>query len=391
VFSVDPTSDGACTVAGDGTVALVHAGSCVIDADQVGTADYTAAPTVTQTVAVAPAATVTSVAVAPTALTAKVAAVNPAAGAVTGTVQFSLDGVVVGTAPLDPSGVATLHYTVPAGGSRHVAAVYTGSADFTGSAASTSRTDPTIVATLTSARPKTPQGWYTAAVTIRFACSAGTGALAVPCPSPVTLAGTGAGQSLSRAVTTTDGGVAVVTADGINIDLTAPAVRVTGVRNGAVYRGTAPKPACAAVDAVSGVTRCVVRTAARRDGITRYTLTATNGAGLSTRLRGSYRVLDVWLQQARWRKGVYNLRAGRTITILVSSRTLPRYDWAAPARAAHRATTPRGGDTAFYPHGPGRWELRVTLAPRMTRRYSEWNLGVRVGKSLRVVRVALKR
>ena len=58
VFSVDATTDNygtagvACTVSG-ATVTFTHAGSCVIDADQPGDANYTAAPTVQQTVAVA--------------------------------------------------------------------------------------------------------------------------------------------------------------------------------------------------------------------------------------------------------------------------------------------------------------------------------------------------
>ena len=55
VFSVDATSGaGVCSVSGDNgsTVSYLAAGSCVIDADQAGDADYDAAPTVTQTITV---------------------------------------------------------------------------------------------------------------------------------------------------------------------------------------------------------------------------------------------------------------------------------------------------------------------------------------------------
>jgi Putative Ig domain len=53
VFSVDPSSGtGVCSVSGD-TVSYAAAGSCVIDANQAGNADYAAAPQVTQAITVA--------------------------------------------------------------------------------------------------------------------------------------------------------------------------------------------------------------------------------------------------------------------------------------------------------------------------------------------------
>jgi outer membrane protein OmpA-like peptidoglycan-associated protein len=60
-FSVDPSSGtGVCTVAntdGGGSVSYLQAGSCVIDANQAGSSDYTAAPQVQQTVSVQAAPT----------------------------------------------------------------------------------------------------------------------------------------------------------------------------------------------------------------------------------------------------------------------------------------------------------------------------------------------
>ena len=58
VFTVDQSSDsGVCTVSGTNgaTVNYLAAGSCVIDANQAGNADYSAAPQVTQTITVGPA------------------------------------------------------------------------------------------------------------------------------------------------------------------------------------------------------------------------------------------------------------------------------------------------------------------------------------------------
>jgi hypothetical protein len=55
-FTVDPASGtGVCTVSGN-TVSYTAAGSCVIDANQAGTANYAPAPQVTQTITVTPAA-----------------------------------------------------------------------------------------------------------------------------------------------------------------------------------------------------------------------------------------------------------------------------------------------------------------------------------------------
>ena len=56
-FSVDASSDGACSISG-ATVSFLKLGSCVIDANQVGNAQYLAAPAVTQSFAVAKSATV---------------------------------------------------------------------------------------------------------------------------------------------------------------------------------------------------------------------------------------------------------------------------------------------------------------------------------------------
>jgi Bacterial Ig-like domain (group 3) len=388
VFSADPsTTNSACTVATDGAVTFQHSGVCVIDADQAGNVNYTAAPTAQQNVPVGAAATTTTVAVAPDAITATVAPVNPDAGTPTGTVEFSVNGDVVGSAPLDSNGVATLAYTVPTDGAGHVAAAYLGSADFTGSTASTNRTNPTITTTVTSTRPKTASGWYSGPVTVSFTCTDGSAPLTSPCPAPVILTGSGGGQSVTRIITATDGGAAAATVTGINIDRTSPSVHVTGARNGAVYRGNRRHLGCAAADALSGVVRCTVRTSPGHHGRTRYTATATNGAGLSATVHGSYRVLTVWLQGVPFRNGKFHVRAGRTVVVRVASHKRPRYEWAAPATTT---TRPHGGDTAFSPMGAGQWRLRVTLSPEMTRRYSQWNLGVRIGKKLQVIRISFR-
>ena len=388
VFSTDPsTTGGACSVTAQGAVTLAHAGSCVIAADQAGDADHVASPTARQTVAVSAATTSTTVTVGPESLSATVTATKDSAGTPTGTVEFSVNGVVVGSAPLDGSGIATLTFAVPAGDARNVAAAYSGTGDFTGGSASTSRTDPTITATVSSARPRTARGWYSGPVTVRFTCTAGSAPLTAPCPDPVVLGGSAAGQSLTRTVTTTDGGAATAAVSGVDIDRTRPSVSVRGVRNGGTYRGAGPRTACAASDALSGIVRCDVRTRTRR-GLTLVTATATNGAGLSSTTTRTYRVLGMWLQGAPYGHGRFGVGAGRTYTLLVASRVRPRYEWAAPAVGHGPATRPHGGNVAFRPNRAGQWEIRVTMSRVMARSHQQWNLGARVGRAQRVIRVA---
>ena len=387
VFSADPTTtNDACTVSAAGAVSFQHPGSCVVDADQDGTDNYTQAATAQQAIPVEAAATTTSLSVGAHSITATVIPANTVAGAPSGSIQFSVGGIVVGTVPLDSTGTAVLPYTVPAGAAREVAVAYLGNGDFTGSVASTSRTDPKIRATVTSTRHKSAHGWYGGPVTVRFSCSAGSARLAAPCPAPVRLTRNAAGQSVTRVVTTTDGGIGAATVSGINIDRTKPRVRAAGVRKHAVYFGSRKRPRCAASDSLSGVVHCTVRVHTRGD-VSHYKVTASNGAGLSATRRGSYRVLRMWLQGHRWHKGHFDVHAGQTVTVVVASKRRPRYQWATPV-TRHGSKAPHGGNTAFNPVGPGRWRIPVRLDAAMPTRYQQWKLGARVGGRQYVVRIA---
>jgi len=389
LFSADAaTTNDACTVSATGAVAFQHPGSCVVDADQAGTDNYTAAATVQQTIAVGTATTTLHLAVGAHDITATVAPASAGAVTPSGDVTFSVGGNVVGTAALDANGVARLSYTVPTGATREVAASYLGDDDFTGSVDSTSRTDPKIRATVTSTRHKSAHGWYAGPVTVRFSCSAGSARLTSPCPAPVRLARSAAGQSVTRTITTTDGGAAIATVSHINIDRSKPRVRVVGVRKHAVYLGSHDKPRCAATDPLSGVVRCTVRVHSR-NGVNHYKVTATNGAGLSATRRGSYRVLRMWIQGHRWHKGHFDVRAGQTVTVVVASKARPRYQWATPV-TRHGAKAPHGGNTAFNAAGPGRWRIPVRLDAAMPTRYPQWKLGARVGGKQYVIRIAFR-
>ncbi len=332
---------------------------------------------------VSQAATATSVSVSAGAITAGVSAVAPGAGTPGGTVTFMVDGRSVGTASL-ASATATLAYNVPAGATRAVSAVYSGDADFTGSSASTSRSDPTISYTISGRRSR--YGWYRTPVTITFTCATQGAPLTTPCPSSVTLTRSGAAQSVTRTITAANGGAATAAITGIDLDRTRPSVRVLGVRNGHGYDGVSPRIRCAARDRLSGVARCrlLLRRSHGRGGLeittVRYTATAISRAGTSRRITGSYRVLGIYLQGVAYRDGAFQVRLGHAYTIVVhDARVQPRYWDASPGRQP-----PAGIDNAFHAAGRNRWAEGVTLTGAMSR-YRMWQLGVRIGNALHAI------
>jgi Bacterial Ig-like domain (group 3)/Right handed beta helix region len=238
---------------------------------------------------IAKGATTTAISVSGSSLTATVAPVAPATGTPSGTVTFSVDGVQVGTASLS-GGTATLNRGLS--GAHAVAATYRGDGSFEPSDDSTATTDPTITAAVTSAVPKTSFGWYRAPVTVSFTCAAGTGTLTGACPSPVTVSTNGAGQVVTKTITASDGGVAMVTVAPINIDQAKPTVKVTGVQSGHTYR-KAPKAKCVGTDALSGLATCALTVHSVKKGKTQtvtYQATATDRAGNTATVKGTYTV-----------------------------------------------------------------------------------------------------
>jgi hypothetical protein len=313
-----------------------------------------------------------------TALSATVTATPPGAGTPTGTLTFLVDGNAAGSAPLS-SGAATLPSAMAPGQNHEVAAVYGGDSHYTGSSASTTRRDPSITAAAASTQPKSRYGWYRTPVTVTFTCTPSSAPLTAACPAPVELTGNRAAQSVTRTITATDGGAASVTVNGINIDTRRPTVRVIGVRDGGVYAGTAPPARCVAHDLLSGIASCRIQKT-RRGAITRFIATATDRAGNTRSVRGSYRVLTAYLQGVPYRGGAFQVRVGQTYTLtVVKPGTRPRYYGAAPYPQAPGERGP-----VFHRAGGRTWTLGVTL-PRSMRQYLDWNLGILIGTRLRTI------
>jgi hypothetical protein len=390
-FAVDGTDVGVPVTVVDGSAQSPALTASDEAALAVGSHDVTAAFTSSDQTAYAgstglatqvvdQAATTATVAVQASKVTATVDVISPGVGTPTGTVTFSVGGDPVGTASV-VDGVATLDYSVPTGMARTVAAVYAGDASFSGSSDSTSRSDPAITATLTSAQAKSAAGWYRTPVTVTFNCTVNGSALTAACPAAVQISANGAAQSVSRTIAAADGGVATVTISGINVDRTAPSVAVSGVKSKAAYGGKAPAARCVARDSLSGVALCTL-SKHTHGAVTSYTATATDKAGNSTTIRGSYRTLSTYLLGATYRNGAFVVHSGHRYTVVVTDQAgRPTYYNA--SIAPHR---PAGRGLAFRAAGHHQWTMTVTIN-RAMRGHHFWNLGVKVGSTMHNVKV----
>ena len=115
----------------------------------------------------------------------------------------------------------------------------------------------TITGRAASSSPRNAAGWYSDPVTVSFACTPGNAPIAGACPVPVTLAVSGADQSVTRTVSDTSGATATATVINIDIDLIAPSLKIKGVKKGKTYPRK-KKPKCQASDPLSGLASCTV-------------------------------------------------------------------------------------------------------------------------------------
>jgi len=287
-----PGTTTVCRVTGT-SVAFDHVGSCDLTADQAG--DWLLLPASTPvSIDVAATDTITTVLVRPTSVSATVTAEDPSTTVPTGTVRFLVDDVAVGTARLT-NGVATLSYKVRNGDEHSVGAEYLGSDDAAESSDETYRDDPTITAKVSS-KVKKKAGWYRAPVKVSFECEEATDE--VTCPATRVLSTSGAKQAVTATATAVDGGSASTTVR-VSIDMVGPKVKVAGVTKGKTVKAAKqPKLRCVASDKLSGVSSCTLKQRVlKRSGkktTIQYTAVATDKAGNTTKLVGSY----VWSKKA---------------------------------------------------------------------------------------------
>ncbi|WP_350275674.1 PxKF domain-containing protein [Kribbella sp. HUAS MG21] len=151
---------------------------------------------------------------------------------------------------------------------------------------------PTITAAVV-AGTKGANGWYTSNVTVKFTCADALSRIA-SCPDPVVLTKNGA-NTASGTATDNAGNVASATVSGITIDQELPTLTAADVNvAGAAYTlGAVPAASCTATDNVSGLASCKVTVTggtANGVGTHNYVATATDKAGNTTTLSGTYTV-----------------------------------------------------------------------------------------------------
>jgi len=155
------------------------------------------------------------------------------------------------------------------------------------------KTAPTITGAVSAGTLGTG-GWYTGPVTVHFTCDDALSGIGV-CPGDVTLAGNGAGQSVSGTAQDKAGNSASATVSGIKIDAEKPGVTLQGIIGGGIYTlGAAPTASCTAGDNVSGPASCTVNvTGGQANGVGTFTYTATakDNAGNVQTATGTYRVV----------------------------------------------------------------------------------------------------
>ncbi|HWE59968.1 MAG TPA: choice-of-anchor Q domain-containing protein [Solirubrobacteraceae bacterium] len=393
-FSVDATTThGACSLSG-ASVTFAHAGSCVIDASQSGNQNVTPA-TASRTITVGATGTSTALSYSARSLAARVSAVAPGGGAPSGTVEFLTGSQILGTATLG-DGSAKLAYTAPTNSSEQITASYVGTSDYTASGSTALTVDgptvsaakPSITAKLSSNRPRSRSGWWTAPVKVSFTCH-GNGATIRSCPRWFTITTSGKGIQADGMVTTTSGQTAKVAVRGINIDLTKPRVSIGGQNPRRTYPLRAPAAHCRATEAVSGIGSCKLteHSASVTGGyVIHYTAHATSNAGSSSTRRATVRVSDIALIGARSRgNATYAVAPAHSYVLEVLSKTRPIYLNAAPSPLSP-ARPHEYFSTAESIDGTPLWRVTIRITPGF-KRFPAWTIGVRTGGSTNLLRL----
>jgi hypothetical protein len=153
------------------------------------------------------------------------------------------------------------------------------------------KTAPTITGAITNGT-KTASGWYSGPVTVTFTCGDALSGVAT-CPDPIVLTANGV-NTATGTVTDKAGNTTTATVGGIQIDQEKPTLTSANVnvQGGTYTLGSVPVATCTATDSFSGVASCKVTVTAGADavGTIAYTATATDNAGNSTTLTGTYTI-----------------------------------------------------------------------------------------------------
>jgi hypothetical protein len=139
---------------------------------------------------------------------------------------------------------------------------------------------PSITATVSP--PANANGWHNSPVTVSFTCSDNESGI-LSCTAPVTLNSEGAGQSASGTAMDNGGNSATVTANGINIDLTAPVINasVSPTPNAGGWNNSNVTVSFTCSDILSGIDTCPADVTVSDEGTPTVLGTAFDNAGNS--------------------------------------------------------------------------------------------------------------
>jgi hypothetical protein len=159
------------------------------------------------------------------------------------------------------------------------------------------KTKPSITGAPTTA--PNGAGWYRTPVTVHFTCADQAGLSGIAsCTGDQTISTSGANQSVSGTAVDNAGNSRSFTVNGLNVDLVAPGVAISGITDGATYPlGAAPAPSCTTTDALSGPAGCAgTLTGGTSNGVGSYTYTAKgrDNAGNETTKSATFSVAYVF-------------------------------------------------------------------------------------------------
>ncbi|GAA2143288.1 hypothetical protein GCM10009844_15600 [Nocardioides koreensis] len=156
------------------------------------------------------------------------------------------------------------------------------------------KTKPTITGAVTSGT-KGDNGWYVGPVTVTFSCSDSLSGVAT-CPDPVVLSANGENNTATGTATDKAGNTATTTLGGVKIDQEKPTLTTgdVNVQGGTYTLGSVPTATCTASDSFSGLASCTVKVTggnANGTGTFSYTATATDRAGNTSQVSGTFQVV----------------------------------------------------------------------------------------------------
>jgi hypothetical protein len=214
-------------------------------------------------------------------------------------------------------------------------------------------------------RAPNANGWYNAPVTITWTSVDPAPSSGLPTtPAATTVSAEGANQTVTSAQSCDPAGnCAVGKVTELNLDLTPPAVSLTGVTDGTVYNnGTTPSPTCTTSDSLSGVATNATLSVTHSG--TSYTATCSGAAdeagNTAAPVTASYQVIPTGWTTASLADSGGNPIAGAAVVFRSSSGSVTNATTGSDGIAGVALTPGTYSVTMYYATGYGTKTITVT-------------------------------